>query len=65
MDIHESVTIHFVVKPNIALALAQFVKRVGFNDIRDNAIDDPEAYQMLDGILRLQKALGHAGYSPQ
>ncbi len=47
------------------MALAQFVKRVGWTDIRQNAVDDDEAYQMRDAIVALQKALDFVGYSPR
>lgn len=48
-----------------ALALAQFVKRVGFSDARANAVDNAEAYTMMDAIAKLQKSLAEAGYSPR
>jgi hypothetical protein len=45
--------------------LAQFVKRVGFADIRSNAVDQDEAYDMRDAIDALAKALRAAGYAPR
>lgn len=48
-----------------AWALAQFVKRVGWSEIRANAVDDDEAYAMRDGLAILQSALAAAGYSPR
>ncbi|HEB56623.1 MAG TPA: hypothetical protein ENI98_10025 [Gammaproteobacteria bacterium] len=48
-----------------ALALAQFVKRIGFQEMRDNAQDDKEAYEIRDAITTLQNALNNAGYSPR
>lgn len=50
---------------DVAMALAEFVKRVGFNEIRVNAIDNAEAYRMLAAIERLQFALSQAGFSPR
>ena len=48
-----------------AMALAQFVKRVGWNEIRVNAVNDDEAYLMRDAISKLQGALACQGYAPR
>ena len=48
-----------------ALALAQFVKRVGWQEMRANAVDDDETYLIRDGINKLQEALADAGFSPR
>ena len=48
-----------------AMALAQFVKRVGWSEIRVNAESDDDAYNMRDAISRLQDALADAGYAPR
>ena len=48
-----------------ALALAEFVKRSGFSEARACAVDEAEAYRILDAMGRLQDALGVAGYSPR
>jgi len=48
-----------------AWALAQFVKRVGWSELRENAISEDEAYEMRDGIAALQRALAEAGYAPR
>lgn len=48
-----------------ALALAQFVKRVGFSEMRQNATDDEEAYLIRAGIDALQKSLAAAGFAPR
>jgi len=47
------------------LALAQFVKRVGWNEIRANAVNDDEAYLIRDSISELQDALARIGYAPR
>jgi hypothetical protein len=48
-----------------ALALAQFVKRVGWREIRENAIDDAEAYEIRAAIYKLQTALAECGFAPR
>ena len=48
-----------------ALALAQFVKRVGWTEIRQNAVDDDEAYEMRTALGFLANALREAGYAPR
>lgn len=52
-------------EPALALALAQFVKRVGWQEIRQNAVDDDEAYEMRDALALLADALRSAGYAPR
>ena len=54
-----------ILEPAQALALAQFVKRVGWQEIRQNAVDDDEAYVMRDALGELAKALREAGYAPR
>lgn len=48
-----------------AEALAQFVKRVGFSEIRQNAVDDAEACTIRRAVDQLTKALREAGYAPR
>lgn len=48
-----------------AMALAQFVKRVGWSEMRANAVDDDEAYLMRDALGELAKALRELGYAPR
>lgn len=48
-----------------AFALAQLVKRITFSDVRQNAVDDAEAYLMMDAINQVQKALREVGYDPR
>lgn len=51
--------------PAEALALAQFLKRVGVDDYRRLAVDRDEAWQMLDAGERVRAALAAAGYAPR
>ena len=48
-----------------ALALAQFVKRVRWTEVRQNAVGDDEADLMMDAMYELAKALREAGYAPR
>lgn len=48
-----------------ALALAQFVKRVTWSEIRSCAVDDSEAYEIRDAIEELQRSLAEAGFAPR
>ncbi|HBP1027124.1 TPA: hypothetical protein L5U05_006152 [Pseudomonas aeruginosa] len=48
-----------------ALALAQLVKRVTWSELRQNAIDDAEAYLMQEALGTLARALKDSGYAPR
>ena len=50
---------------NQALALAQFMKRVGWSEWRANAVDDSEAYVMGAACAALRDALAAAGFAPR
>lgn len=51
--------------PLQAQALAQLVKRIGWAELRQNAQDDEEAYDMRNAVQELQNALALAGYAPR
>ena len=44
---------------------AQFLKRVGFSDYRNNAVDHDEAYRMQAVGEKIRSALAEAGYAPR
>lgn len=48
-----------------AMALAQFVKRLTWSEMRACAVSDDETYLMKDAISKLQKALSEEGYAPR
>ncbi|KQV53624.1 MULTISPECIES: hypothetical protein [unclassified Duganella] len=48
-----------------ALALAQFLKRVGYNDYRELAVDQQQAYEMVDAGEKVRAALADKGYAPR
>jgi hypothetical protein len=61
----EEVKITVVFTDVQAEALAQFVKRIGWSEIRQNATGDDEADKMRDCLGVLQKALQEVGYAPR
>ena len=48
-----------------ALALAQFLKRVGLDDYRRLSVDVDEAWTMLGAGDRVRAALAAVGYAPR
>lgn len=60
-----AVTVTLELTPQEALALAQFVKRVGWSEFRQNAVDDDEAYVIRDAVDRVAAGLAEVGYSPR
>lgn len=49
--------------PAEAWALAQFVKRVGWQEVRANAVSDDDAYTMRQALEKVREALNREGYS--
>ena len=45
--------------------LAQLVKRFGFTDAKNNAVDEVEAQRMIDVIVKIQQALANVGFQPR
>jgi hypothetical protein len=48
-----------------AFVFAQFLKRVGLMDYRALAVDDAEAYTMLEAGEVIRAALREVGYAPR
>lgn len=48
-----------------AWALSQFCKRVGWSDMRNNAIDDAETYEIRAAIGKLHDCLIATGFNPR
>ena len=61
----DQVQVSIWLEPAQALALAQFVKRVRWTEVRQNAVGDDEADLMMDAMYELAKALREAGYAPR
>lgn len=59
------VTVALHLPDDQAEALAQFIKRVGWQEWRQNAVDDEEAALMRSACDELRKALAEAGYAPR
>ena len=60
-----TLTLELNINEQTAMALAQFVKRVGWQEFRQNAKDEQEAYLIGDGVAALQRGLSQAGYAPR
>lgn len=60
----ETVAIKFELEDSEALALALLVKRLSWNELRVNAVDDDEAHLMLRAIYTVAAGLARVGYSP-
>jgi len=50
---------------DLAWALAQLLKRIGYSDCRSLAEDDEQAYQMLQATEQVRRALAQAGIAPR
>lgn len=61
----EKVTITLQLDEAQADALAEFVKRCGWSEWRQNAVDEDEAHQMKSAFAVLQKALADTGFAPR
>lgn len=59
------VDVAFRVSNSECLALAQFVKRVTWYEIRDCAVDDDEARTMAEAFEQLRVGLARAGFAPR
>lgn len=60
-----AVTVTTELTDSQAMALAQFVKRLTWSEMRACAVDDDETWVMKDAIQALQTSLADAGFSPR
>lgn len=60
-----TVTVTTELTDSQTMALAQFVKRLTWSEMRACAVDDDETWVMKDAIQSLQKSLADAGFSPR
>lgn len=61
----EAVNVQLKLPDHQALALAQLVKRLTWRDIRECAVDDTEAYVMVDALAQVGRALADQGFAPR
>lgn len=61
----EDFTFQFTLNNTQAQALAQWLKRYTWSDVRGNAIDDDEAYLMREGLDAVRKELTEQGFAPR
>ena len=59
------ITVELYLSNYEAHALAQLVKRIGWREVRVNAVDDAEAYAMMDAVNGVAKALASVGIAPR
>lgn len=59
------IVLHAELPDEQALALAQFLKRVGLDVYRQCAVDEQEAYAMQEAGDTLRRALAEQGYAPR
>lgn len=50
---------------DLAIALAEFLNRVGYDDYRTLAVDQQQAYEMRDAGEKVRAALADKGYAPR
>lgn len=60
-----AVTVTTELTESQAMALAQFVKRLSWSEMRACAVDDDETWVIKDAISALQKSLADVGYRPR
>ena len=61
----EKITVTVELTDEQAQALAQYLKRSIWTDVRQSAASDEEAYLMRDAFNAMQYALTDVGYSPR
>lgn len=59
------ITLSVVLTAAQAWQLAQFVKRIGWSEIRQNASTDDEAYVMRAALAAIREELAEQGYAPR
>lgn len=59
------IAIPLALSPYRALALANFCKRVSWDEVRQHAVDDAEAGVMMQTLIAVQMALGKVGVEPR
>lgn len=60
-----TITVTIELTDSQAMALAQFVKRLTWSEMRACAVDDDETRVMKNAIQAQQKSLADSGFSPR
>jgi len=61
----QDITVQIDLPQDLAWALAQLLKRIGYSDCRSLAESDEQAYQMLQATEQVRRALAQAGIAPR
>jgi hypothetical protein len=61
----KTVRVDVELPPAEALALAQFVKRVTWEAMRECSVDEAECYEIRAAIDKVRSALAEANYAPR
>ncbi|MBP8224926.1 MAG: hypothetical protein KAX59_02135 [Acidovorax sp.] len=61
----DHITVQIDLPQDLAWALAQLLKRIGYSDCRALAEDDQQAYQMIQAAEQVRRALADAGVAPR
>ena len=61
----EKITVTVELTDGQALALAQYLKRYTWTDVRQSAANDDEAYLMQEAFNAMRHSLADVGYSPR
>jgi hypothetical protein len=61
----EHIILQVELDDELAWALAQFVKRLGYSDCRQLAVSEEEAWQMIEATEAVRRALADADYAPR
>jgi uncharacterized protein YpbB len=61
----QHITVQIDLPQDLAWALAQLLKRIGYSDCRALAEDDQQAYQMIQATEQVRRALADAGIAPR
>lgn len=61
----KTVTITVELTDQQAWDYAQFLKRVGFSEYKQNAADEDEAYRMVEAGEKIRQAFAESGYAPR
>jgi hypothetical protein len=65
MNTMDHVTVQIDLPQDLAWALAQLLKRIGYSDCRNLAQDDEQAYQMIQATEQVRRALAQVGVAPR